>query len=198
MRSENKFITKNKFKSKASWEETAGAYFLWPSLMVEKDIDVGIDVKITRRTLAWGRKRWRWDTGTYTPLPTGEIVWSKIGLDDFSKWAKKSYNRKWGRAEIESIVVDKPELKDIIVKMGLTKHYTRILMGREIIEKESESVYGNAMMDENSIKDNTGRTQSLISALNKHTQQERKAIDPLDQLGSKILNSGERTMIDDE
>lgn len=187
MRTKNKVISKNKFKSRAVWTEKAGPYFVIPTLMIEKDLDIGIDVKIDRYTWVWGYKRWRWDVGTYTPLPTGDIVWNKIGLEDFSKWAKVSYNKKWGKYEIENIIKNKPFLKDIIVESGLTKHYTRILISREIMRNE------NGISSDKIYKEANGKTRMVLDALTQHIEEENQKIDPLDQLGSKIMSSSQNT-----
>lgn len=192
MRTKNKVISKNKFKSRAKWVERTGPYFPIPTLMIEKDLDIGIEVQINRYTVAWGYKRWRWDVGTYTPLPTGEINWTKIGLDDFSKWAKKSYNKKWGRYEIENIIKNKPFIKDVIVESGL-KHYTRILIAREIMKSESGSA------NDKIYKEVNGKTRMILDALIQHEEEENQKIDPLDQLGSKIMSSSQNaTKIDDD
>lgn len=187
MRTKNKVISKNKFKSRAKWLERSGPYFIIPTLMIEKDLDIGVEVQINRYTLAFGYKRWRWDVGTYTPLPTGEINWIKVGLDDFSKWAKKSYNKKWGRYEIENIIKNKPFIKDVIVESGLSKHYTRILIAREIMKSESGSTNDKVYKDAN------GKSRAILDALTQHVEQENQKIDPLDQLGNKIMNSSQNT-----
>lgn len=187
MRTKNKFISKNKFLSYAKWKDRGGVFFIFPSVMIETNVDLGIEVQATRLTWAMGRYRWRIDIGKYNPLPKGEIVWNKVGLDGFVRWAKSSCRRKWGKSDIESVIKDKEEWKKLIVKKGLDTHYMRILIAREIMDNEQNSVYDDYINEE----DYKGGAKDLVRALNteKERKREEDMMDPLDSLSKKITKN---------
>lgn len=196
MRTKNKFISKNKFLSYAKWKDRGGVFFIFPSIMIETKVDLGIEVQVSRLTWAIGRYRWRLDIGNYQPLPSGDIVWSKVGLDSFSRWAKNSCKRKWGKSDIENVIKDKNEWKKLIVKKGLDKHYMRILIAREIMDNEQTSVYDH--INENEYQ--SGAARDLIRVLNneKDRKRDEDMMDPLDSLSKKITrNSASGTLTED-
>lgn len=140
MRSPNWFWTSDRFITFASWKDRAGPFALWPSLMVETQVDLGADVQSARWTLVLGRRRWQMDFARYTPRATaGKIDWSTGpgGAEEMLRWAKKVFRRNWTKADLEKLFAKKPEWRRLVIQSGARHHYVRVLLARELMDQES-------------------------------------------------------------
>lgn len=123
-----------KIQSKRKWYDYKGNFFIIPSIMYEKNIDLNVDVKVNRLIIAIGYHRWSFDFGFYNPILPKKI-WDKSGVDDFLSWAKlkTDNNYNWTIKDIESVLNLNKKLKELIYTVGIKKHYIRLILLRDML-----------------------------------------------------------------
>lgn len=130
---QNKIYKIGKITSKRKWYDYKGMFFIFPSVMYEKNIDLNVDTKINRLTIAVGYHRWSFDKGYYNPI-IEKKSWDKDGLKDFLSWAGLKTKRKWIEQDVVSTLSQNKSLKRLVYTVGLKKHYVKLMLLTEMIE----------------------------------------------------------------
>lgn len=134
VRTPNWFFTSTRFLSGAVWKERGAGFVVWPSLWVEPGLEPSLDVRVTRWTLGWARWRAQCDVGVWCPLQVdGPIDWERLGVDDFLTWARRTFTRRWGRADVDRLFRQEPSWRRLAVLGTTRNHYVRVLLARAML-----------------------------------------------------------------
>lgn len=124
------------FLAASAWVDRPGPFIVWPSLWVDWSLDAGIEVKIHRCSMGWGRGRIQLDLGHHRPRSARRVLdWSADGLDGFLAWATEVFGGKWTRPLLEQFLQENPAWYRIIALGGPPAHYTRVLLARELFHR---------------------------------------------------------------
>lgn len=130
----NNFNADGTFTTKRKWYDYGGIFFIFPTIMVEKNIDLNVDTLLLRRTIfAIGYHRWSFDKGKYNPLVKKKIV-SKEELSHFVSWCKKKTNNKWSIQDVELVLSEDEGIKKMVNHVDLNNHYVKLILLKEMIE----------------------------------------------------------------
>lgn len=138
VRTRNYFPLPTRFWSAASWWDRAGAFVLLPSAWVQPGIEIGLEIKLVRFTVAWGRGRAQIDFGHYRPRPARRSLdWKGDGLDDFLIWSRQMFGGVWTREKLEELLRQDPVWYRLVALGGPPSYYTRVLLAREMLQREA-------------------------------------------------------------
>lgn len=195
-RSKNFFLSSNKFISFAWWKNREDLFSIFPALLIEKNIDKGLEIKLNRYIFCLGKRRFEINTGVYNPRNT-VLNWKDSALEDFILWMRKSGNENFGKNEVERFFAVNPEWKNLITITSCKNHYIRLLLAKALVDFNSASVVANKRKEKQQ-RSETLRVSPAESALldslrDDHTEESIDVdLSPLDKLGGFMnINEGE-------
>ena len=131
------------FKTKRKWYDYKGCFFLIPTIIYEKNIDLNVDTKINRVIIAFGYKRWSFDKGVYFPQKT-KLAINVNEMDEFIKWCKLKTSNNWNSQDVHDVFKFNKAIENIVKKDGFKKHYVKLMLLKEMIDlRKSSNILDN-------------------------------------------------------
>lgn len=133
-RTKNWFYTSSRFLSGAFWKDVNAGWLVWPAIWVEPHREPSLDVSLTRVSIGWLQWRAQCDLGCWRPLnPQGPLDWEALGVNDYLVWARRTFSKNWGRADVERLFRNEPAWRRLCMMGTFHNHYIRVAVARAML-----------------------------------------------------------------